>query len=135
MKLKRTKAALVAAAAVAGLAVAAAPAQADVCDVGGGGKVICEYAISQYTFKNGVKQEFAIGTDYAVWTRWTNTSGKWNSWSSLGGVARSGAEICQLPHDTFYISITGTDGKLWERVRYSYPEGSWSQWERGSGCH
>ncbi|QKW52136.1 hypothetical protein [Streptomyces buecherae] len=135
MKLRRTKAVLVTAAAVAGLAMAASPARADVCNVGGG-RVICEYGVSQYTFGNGVKQEFAIGTDYAVWTRWTNTSGKWNSWSSMGGAARSGVEICRLPHDTFYISVTGTDGKLWERVRFSYPEGTWStEWERGSGCH
>ncbi|WEV25628.1 hypothetical protein OYE22_10795 [Streptomyces sp. 71268] len=134
MKLRRTKAVLVTAAAVAGLAVAASPAQADVCNVGGG-RVICEYAIATYTFDNGVKQEFAIGTDYAVWTRWTNTSGKWNSWSSMGGEVRSGVTVCPLPHDTFFISVTGTDGKLWERVRFSYPNGEWSGWERGSGCH
>lgn len=134
MKLKRAKAVLVAAAAVAGIAVAATPAQADVCNVGGGGRIICEYGVSHYSFANGVKQEFAVGTDYGVWTRWTNTSGKWNAWSSMGGEARSGVTICPLPHDTFYIAITGTDGQRWQRVRYSYPAGEWSQWERGSDC-
>ncbi|MBB5940347.1 hypothetical protein [Streptomyces zagrosensis] len=113
--------------------MAAAPAQADVCNVGGG-RIICEYGVAKYTFDHGVKQEFAIGTDYAVWTRYTDKSGRWNAWSSMGGVARSGVQICPLPHDTFYIAVTGTDGQQWERIRYSYPEGNWSEWERGSGC-
>ncbi|MFF1650080.1 hypothetical protein [Streptomyces sp. NPDC058240] len=35
-----------------------------------------------------------------------------------------------LPHDTFSIVITGTDGQRWERLRHSCPDGAWSdRWE------
>ncbi|GGV74898.1 hypothetical protein GCM10015535_04430 [Streptomyces gelaticus] len=129
INLRKLKAAVVATAAVAGVAVAAAPARASVCEVGGG-SIICEYGVSVYTFANGTRQEFAIGTDRAVWTRWNDTAGKWTAWSSLGGVATSRVTVEPLPHDTFSIVVTGTDGRRWERVRYSYPSGAWSDnWE------
>jgi hypothetical protein len=28
---------------------------------------------------------FVTGTDWALWTRWSNTSGGWSSWVSMGG--------------------------------------------------
>ncbi|MET9662835.1 hypothetical protein [Streptomyces sp. NPDC006510] len=118
-----------AATAVAGIAVAAAPAQASVCQVRGG-SIICEYGVSFYTFANGTRQEFAIGTDRAVWTRWNDTAGNWTVWTSMGVVATSGVTVEPLPHDTFSIVVTGTDGGRWERLRYSFPEGTWSdRWE------
>lgn len=128
--MKRFKAALVAAAVVAGVAVSATPAQAlSHCNVGGGGVIICEYGVSTYTFSNGTKQEFAIGTDLAVWTRWTNTSGNWTSWISMGGEWRSGVGIRtqQVSPYLFAIVLKGTDGWLWANWRDH--NGNWTGWD------
>ncbi|WP_256260285.1 hypothetical protein OH786_32290 [Streptomyces atratus] len=35
-----------------------------------------------------------------------------------------------LPHDTFSAVLTSTDGRRWERLRHSHPDGVWSDsWE------
>ncbi|MGW2090539.1 hypothetical protein [Streptomyces sp. NPDC001880] len=90
--------------------MAATPAHASVCEVGGA-CVICEYGVSFCTFDNVTRQELAIGTDRAAWTRWNDTAGSWTTWSSMGAVATSGVTVEPLPHDTFSIVITGTDGR------------------------
>ncbi|MEE1739037.1 hypothetical protein [Streptomyces sp. BE147] len=125
----RIKAAFVTATVVAGLAVATTPAQAlSHCNVGSGGVIICEYGVSTVTLPNGTKQEFAIGTDLAVWTRSTNSAGNWSIWTSMGGEWRSGAVVrTQQVHPyLFAIVATGTDNWLWANWRDH--EGNWTGW-------
>ncbi|WP_330456116.1 hypothetical protein OIB37_04070 [Streptomyces sp. NBC_00820] len=127
--MKRIKAALLTAAVVAGVAVTAAtPAQAlSYCNVGGG-TVICEYGVTRTTLPDGTLQEFAIGTDKAVWTRWTTSSGGWTSWQSMGGEWRSGVTIRtqQVGSYLFAIVLKGTDDWLWWDLRDS--QGNWTGW-------
>jgi hypothetical protein len=40
-----------------------------------------------WQFPNSMIQIFVIGTNGAVWTRWTLESGGWSGWTSMGGVA------------------------------------------------
>ncbi|MBW5481229.1 hypothetical protein [Streptomyces bambusae] len=129
----KIKAALLAAAAVAGLAVTATPAQAlSYCNAGGGGVYICEYGITSYSFPDGTKQQFVIGADTAVWTRWTNTSGTWSKWLSMGGKSTSKVSI----HDgvrpdtdpwTFAVLYYAADG--YARENYRDHNGNWSGWK------
>ncbi|MEX2984264.1 hypothetical protein [Streptomyces sp. C36] len=82
--MKRFKAAVVAIATMAGLAVAGAPAQAaDTCTAGGGGKYICDYGVKEHALPSGEKEQFLVGLDYAVWTRWT-VGKQWTGWVSMG---------------------------------------------------
>ncbi|GAA2458376.1 hypothetical protein ABZ776_02700 [Streptomyces sp. NPDC007076] len=125
--MKRIKAALLTAAVVAGMTVAATPAQAvDYCNIGGG-TIICEYGVSTTTLPDGTKQEFAIGTDRAVWTRWTK-SGGWTSWTSMGGEWYSsvGIRTQQVYPYLFALVLKGSDGWLWANWRDS--GGNWTGW-------
>ncbi|MDJ0382443.1 hypothetical protein [Streptomyces sp. G-G2] len=84
LTLKKFKAVVVAVATMAGLVVAVAPAQAaDTCSAGGGGQYICDYGVKNHALPNGEKEQFLVGLDYAVWTRWT-VSKKWSGWVSMG---------------------------------------------------
>ncbi len=65
MRLKKGKAAALAAVAVAGLAVAATPAHAGQCDRGDG-VIICAYGVVKHACTNGSREEWAIDADYAV---------------------------------------------------------------------
>ncbi|MFF9567741.1 hypothetical protein [Streptomyces sp. NPDC014685] len=126
---KRVRAALLVASVVAGLAVAAAPAQASECRKGGA-VYICEYGVSVQKLPDGTRQEFVIGTDEAVWTRWTNTSGKWTGWVSMGGVAKSAVTITDHwsfgDPWVFSLVVKGSDGQLW--VNHRPHEGNWTGW-------
>ncbi|MGW3636003.1 hypothetical protein ACWD7F_38940 [Streptomyces sp. NPDC005122] len=127
-KLKTGILALVATAAVVGAATT--PAQATsmhTCNVGGGGLSICEYTIADYYFTDGTHQQFIIGTDYAVWTRWTNRQRtQWSGWTSLGGQARSGVSISDWGGGKLTIAVVGTDGHMWGKDRHS--DGTWGAW-------
>ncbi|MBF6048517.1 hypothetical protein GO001_25475 [Streptomyces sp. NRRL B-1677] len=98
LRLKRIKAVAVALATMAGLAVAVTPAQAaDTCTAGGGGKYVCDYGVTDHKLPNGEKEQFLVGLDYAVWTRWT-VSKQWTGWVSMGmpdplGNARATSKI------------------------------------------
>ncbi|MEV4502094.1 hypothetical protein [Streptomyces klenkii] len=82
--MKRIKAVVVALATMAGLAVAVTPAQAaDTCTAGGGGKYVCDFGVTDHKLPNGEKEQFLVGLDYAVWTRWT-VSKQWTGWVSMG---------------------------------------------------
>ncbi|MYY83194.1 MULTISPECIES: hypothetical protein [unclassified Streptomyces] len=134
MRWKKFKAGVMAAVATAAVVVAAAPAEAASCKFGGI-NITCEYTITDYSFDNGVLQQFVIGTDSAVWTRWTNEQRtKWSSWESLGGVARSGVQTKRYVYDgpdTVLIAVRGTDGKWWSR--YRQPTGTWNGWQQYDG--
>ncbi|MEN8655022.1 hypothetical protein ABCR94_31660 [Streptomyces sp. 21So2-11] len=132
MRLKKCKAAVLVAVAVAGLAVATTPAHASECQRGGG-VIICEFGVAKYTHPNGSREEWAIGVDSAVWHRWTNANGSWTGWSSLGGIARSGPHVNTYPDsDVISISVRGTNNDTWFRTRHA--NGSWSPWENDDCC-
>ncbi|WP_051702502.1 hypothetical protein [Streptomyces vinaceus] len=83
-RVKRIKAAVIAATAIAGLAVSITPVQAaDTCTAGGNGKYICKYGVTKHDLPNGEDEQFLVGTDYAVWWRIT-TNGSWSKWTSMG---------------------------------------------------
>ncbi|MEV5985288.1 hypothetical protein AB0L85_09730 [Streptomyces sp. NPDC052051] len=129
MRFRKLKSGVMAIAATAAIFVAAAPAEAQSCKFGGV-TINCEYTIAEYKFDNGVLQQFVIGTDSAVWTRWTNEQQTtWSSWESLGGTARSGVVTQRSwQGDTVLIGVIGTDGYWWSKYRNL--DGSWNAWQR-----
>ncbi|MEU3408569.1 hypothetical protein ABZ766_32115 [Streptomyces sp. NPDC006670] len=136
MKMKRMKTAVVAAAVAAVTALGSAPAEAlpaGICDLGQGVLYVCDYGLTQRHFPGGVEQ-FIIGSDYAVWTRWyynDNTTNRFSDWVSLGGVARSEVFLEGERDDGSFIAritVIGFDGKPWQRVRPDIG-GSWTAWQ------
>lgn len=130
MRTKRCKAAVLALVAVAGLAVAATPAQASSCKRGGG-VYLCEYGVTSYKLPNGTKQEFVVGTDRAVWTRWTDSDGDWSGWMSMGGRAWSPARAYDYETSdpwSFRVFYYDETGEYWGRNRDH--DGNWSSWIR-----
>ncbi|GAA1403086.1 hypothetical protein GCM10009639_47300 [Kitasatospora putterlickiae] len=143
--MKKIKTAL-AAAVLAGVAMTAAPATAAAAPAvqaepmhcvspAWGGEYLCggEYGspgIVEYAYRDGRRQVFVIGTDHAVWTRSSSTSGKKGSWSSLGGYLTGGVGITasDMGQGRFEIAARGTDNRLWARRHAA--DGSWSAWAR-----
>ncbi|GAA2338442.1 hypothetical protein OKJ48_09860 [Streptomyces kunmingensis] len=137
MLFKRLKAATIAAAAVASVAVVATPAEASNCSRGGG-VYICEHGVTTYKLPNERKQEFVVGTDSAVWTRYqTNSSGKWSGWQSMGvGGEPVGGPVRALDYEvygnepsdpwTFRVYYFTPSGDYWGRNRDH--DGNWSPW-------
>ncbi|MEU1423713.1 hypothetical protein [Kitasatospora sp. NPDC005751] len=137
--MNKIKAAVVAAAALAGVGLGAAPASAGDIGVPGhcsdrqfGGTYLCGGAygdgVTYFGFRDGTSEIFVIGTDHAVWTRWTtNSSGKLSSWTSLGGSFTSKVEITrQTLGGAFTITARGDDNRLWSRDRDQ--NGNWNGW-------
>ncbi|MER5355958.1 hypothetical protein ABT093_37270 [Kitasatospora sp. NPDC002551] len=130
----------VAAAVLAGVAVTATPAVASAepmhcVSPTWGGEYLCggEYGqpgITEYAYRDGRRQAFVIGTDHAVWTRSSSTSGKKGSWTSLGGYLIGGVGITasDMGNGRFEIAARGTDGNLWARRHAE--NGSWTAWAR-----
>ncbi|MFB7037606.1 MULTISPECIES: hypothetical protein [unclassified Streptomyces] len=129
--MKKFRAAVVAAAVLAGLATTAAPAQAvSHCSRSGGAVYICEYGVTVHRLPDGTKQEFLVGTDSAVWTRWNDKRGKWTGWQSMGGIVSG--EIAVIDRFSggdpwrFALSVPTPDG--WRYVNIRSHEGAWSGW-------
>ncbi|MEU0847001.1 hypothetical protein ABZ387_03425 [Streptomyces flaveolus] len=130
MLIHKFKTAVIAAAAVASVAVVATPAEASNCSRGGG-VYICEYGVTNYKLPNGTKQEFVVGTDRAVWTRWTDSDGDWSGWMSMGGRAWSTARAYDYDTSdpwTFRVFYYDETGEYWGRNRDH--DGNWSTWTR-----
>ncbi|GAA0296939.1 hypothetical protein GCM10010302_39500 [Streptomyces polychromogenes] len=128
MLVRKLKAAVIAAAAVASVAVVATPAEASNCSRGGG-VYLCEYGVTSYKLPNGTKQEFVVGTDRAVWTRWTDSDGDWTRWMSMGGRASSTARAYDYDGGdgwTFRVFYYDETGEYWGRNRDH--DGNWSPW-------
>ncbi|MFJ8165865.1 hypothetical protein ACIRBY_33800 [Streptomyces sp. NPDC096136] len=128
MLVGKFKAAVIAAAAVASVAVVATPAEASNCSRGGG-VYLCEYGVTSYKLPNGTKQEFIVGTDRAVWTRWTDSDGDWSRWMSMGGRASSTARAYDYDAGdpwTFRVFYYDERGEYWGRNRDH--DGNWSPW-------
>ncbi|MFG3350237.1 hypothetical protein ACGF1Z_34905 [Streptomyces sp. NPDC048018] len=132
--MRRTKAAVVTGALLAGLfAASAAPAQADTCKRAGL-QVVCEYTVLEVTLPGSVRQEFVVGSDRAVWTRWTDASGRWGSWMSMGGRARSAVGLAKgyINGGEFSLLVIGDDNGFWANDRDAH--GNWSGWHAWDGC-
>ncbi|MFI8198464.1 hypothetical protein ACIF6K_18340 [Streptomyces sp. NPDC085942] len=144
--MKRIKAAVVAVTAIAGVAVSVTPAQAaDICTAGGKGKYICKYGVTKHDLPNGEDEQFLVGTDYAVWTRWT-TNGSWSSWTSMGkpdplGKADAASSIKVTDSDTHTpgqfrtnIYLTNSNGAFVGKTRPDLRAGGWWQWDYPNCC-
>ncbi|MER7760184.1 hypothetical protein [Streptomyces sp. NPDC097619] len=130
MLVGKFKAAVVAAAALASVAVVATPAQASYCSHGGG-VYICEYGVTTYPLPNGTKQEFVVGSDRAVWTRWSDSDGVWSRWISMGG--KTPGKIYVKDYETsdpwtFRVYYFDEKAEYWARNRDH--DGNWSAWRR-----
>ncbi|MGW1836855.1 hypothetical protein [Streptomyces sp. NPDC002067] len=125
--LKKVQAAVLAAVAVAGIAVSAAPAQAKGCEVAGL-PVICDFTVAGWKYDDGVRQEFAVSTNSAMYTRWTDGNGNWGGWQSMGGLFTSAPSLSKYQSDSraLDVSARGTDGETWHNQRSI--GGSWSGW-------
>lgn len=128
---------------MAGLAVAVTPAQAaDTCTAGGGGKYICDYGVKNHALPNGEKEQFLVGLDYAVWTRWT-ISKQWTGWVSLGkpdpsGSARAASDINvrdEQSQGNFRtdIYLRNSNGATVSRTRLALGSG-WLSWDFPNCC-
>ncbi|NXY93265.1 hypothetical protein HYE82_02330 [Streptomyces sp. BR123] len=128
--LAATALALAGAALTSGTASAApAPTASGYCHVSGlGGDYICEYGESWQTYPNGQRQVFIVGTDFAVWTRYSHADGNWSGWQSMGGRAASGVRVEGNNTWNPTISHVGTDGDRWYRHRLI--SGSWTNWQK-----
>ncbi|MFI0976062.1 hypothetical protein ACH4SP_03425 [Streptomyces sp. NPDC021093] len=141
--MKKFKAAVVAIVTMAGLAVAATPAQAaDTCSAGGGGKYICDYGVTKHSLPNGEKEQFLVGLDYAVWTRWT-VNQKWTSWVSMGmpapvGTARAASSIEVTSGDNqgnfqTWITLLNSNGATVGKMRPALGA-NWYTWDFPNCC-
>ncbi|WP_380282157.1 hypothetical protein [Kitasatospora purpeofusca] len=81
-----------------------------------------------YTFDDGTVQTFFIGTDYAVWTYWTNPNETRSPLVSLGGRATSDVRINAHNGGFVQLDVTGTDYLHWFNNRDV--SGRWSGWFR-----
>jgi hypothetical protein len=128
--MNKIKAAVVAVAAVAGLAVAVPPvAQAANGCKTGGHAYMCEFGITTKKLPDGTKQVFVVGTERAVWTRWTDSDGDWSEWESMGGRAVSTVVITDEGQPwQFAIHTIMPDGYGWYRLRNV--NGYWTDWAR-----
>ncbi|MDF6017037.1 hypothetical protein [Streptomyces sp. JH34] len=130
MLVRKLKAAVIVAAAVVSVSVVATPAEASNCSRGGG-VYICEYGVSSYKLPDGTKQEFVVGTDRAVWTRWTDSDGDWSGWMSMGGNAWSTVRAYDYETSdpwTFRVFYYDQTAEYWGRNRDH--DGNWSSWTR-----
>jgi hypothetical protein len=99
-----------------------------------GGDWFCAYGHHSFTFDNGTNQFFVIGPDFAVWTRWRNSSNKYSAWTSLGGTIRSSYSSSDFKlvtcKNTVAVTVVGTDNHWYIDSRKS--SGSWNGWVLGS---
>ncbi|MET9295528.1 hypothetical protein [Streptomyces sp. NPDC003077] len=128
--MKKIKAAVIAASALAGVAVAAPTAQAGECSKGGR-TYICEYGVTKYQLPDGRKQQFVVAPDRSVWTRWIKpgTSDDWSKWISMGGRASTKAYV--YDYDTsdpwsFTLFYYDEHAEIWGRDRDH--DGNWTDW-------
>lgn len=83
---------------------------------------------SWYVFPNGALQVFVIGTDHAVWTRYSNPRHThWSPWTSMGGSCWSAVYIHWNRYNpTIYVH--GPHGGWWHRTRVN--NGAWTPWHQ-----
>ncbi|MEU0248341.1 hypothetical protein ABZ192_29255 [Streptomyces sp. NPDC006235] len=94
-----------------------------------GGNIHGQYGCTEYDLPNGEQQVFGIGTDGAIWTRWSRTNGTLSSWTSMGGQGRS-TVVAEGWGWAITLKVRGTDGNWWYNNRSGTPSGGWSGWHR-----
>ncbi|MEU8927303.1 hypothetical protein AB0D10_41365 [Kitasatospora sp. NPDC048545] len=144
--MKHLKAVAATVATLAALSVAATPASAATPGGSGsgsngsttcsspvwGGKYLCggpyRDGTATYYFRDGRQEVFVIGTDHAVWTRWTDKSGNKSGWLSFGGTFTGPVSVLatDMGQGNFEVGAVGTDGHIWSRVRDV--NGNWTGW-------
>jgi hypothetical protein len=84
-------------------------------------------------FPNGSVEVFVVGSNKALWTRWTtgtNSSGGWSNWASLGGQCPCGYApgLLKSGEGTWHptVIMIGSDYNGWYRSRSN--SGGWSGW-------
>lgn len=83
---------------------------------------------SWYAFPNGALQVFVIGTDHAVWTRWSDPRRtRWSPWTSMGGSGWSAVYIYANRYNPT-IYVRGPHGGWWHRTRLN--NGVWTPWRQ-----
>lgn len=102
-----------------------------------GGSYYCGYGKQYAYFSTGTEQLFVIGTDFSVWTRWTNPNGSISNWVNLGGKIRRSYSSYDFNVDfvkngNLWVMVVGTDNAWWYKIRYA-GSGTWSGWRRWSG--
>jgi hypothetical protein len=111
-----------------------------------GGLILCNYPTPGHMFSNGTFQVFAVGTDYAVWTRWESAYYTLSGWVSLGGQVRRG-NPARPTTDFAYTrpTVLGSQGTpeiyVWGNTTGSFvsffrvrsASGIWTPWARGNG--
>jgi hypothetical protein len=81
---------------------------------------------------DGTREDFAIGTERALWVRTQAADGSWGAWTSLGGGCQALA-LAQNPAGYLDAFVIGLDSALWTR-RQTGP-GAWGTWTKlGGGC-
>lgn len=71
---------------------------------------------SAVAWTDGHWQQFVVGTDYHVYTRyerWNGSGWVYSAWYRLGGNAWSGVWVRHLDAQTVIISVLGTDNRLY----------------------
>jgi hypothetical protein len=116
-------------------ASAAAAADTSIChDNSYGGDWFCAYGHHSFTFTNGTNQFFVIGPDFAVWTRWRNSSNEYSAWTSLGGTIRSSYSSADFKvvgcGGQPSVLVVGTNNHWYINSRKT--TGSWNGWVLGS---
>lgn len=67
---------------------------------------------------------FGVGTDHALWHRWTN-GGSWGGWESLGGALDSRPTAVAWGPDRLDVFALGTDHALWHKWWDGHAWGGW----------
>ncbi|WP_307667524.1 hypothetical protein [Streptomyces sp. V2I9] len=143
--MKRIRTAVVAVAATAGPAVSITPVRAAaIRTAGGNGKYLGKYGVTRHDLPNGEDEQFLVGTDYAVGTRWTK-NGSWTRWTSPGkpdplGKANAASSITVTDSDTHppgqfrtNIYLTNTNGAFVGKTRPDLGT-SWQPWDHPNCC-
>lgn len=74
----------------------------------------------------GMRDEFNIGSDKALWWR-TLAGGKWTAWTSLGGLCFNNPACCAAPvKGVLFAAVIGSDNAIWVKL---YLNGTWSPWK------
>lgn len=121
---------------VAGITLGGAPAQAKTgeCDAGGGGLRLCAYPTLGRPLPGGGSEQFIIGTDSAVWTRWSDSGQDYGKWQSMGGVAKSEVFIESHWEGQQFVSVIthlGTDGNAYSKKRPGLGQ-EWTAWYKSN---
>ena len=76
--------------------------------------------------RDGRPEMFVINSDKAVWHQWTDTTGTWSSWASLGGTHKQISVVANQDGrlELFAIGSDDAASHIWQTT----PGGGWSNW-------